>query len=88
MGRKAKIQLLWANRKDTVASPYFRSMRVSTMDEGHTLFTGLRFTGRKTRKLRKKAMARSDVIITLSYTALDGGVDFERKKSYLFGLYC
>ena len=34
IARKAKIQLLWANMKDTVASPYFRSMRVSTVDEG------------------------------------------------------
>ena len=32
IARKAKIQLLWANMKDTVASPYFRSMRVSGSD--------------------------------------------------------
>lgn len=30
---KAKTQLLWANMRDTVASPHFRSMRVSTADE-------------------------------------------------------
>lgn len=30
---KAKTQLLWANMKDAVASPHFRSMRVSTTQE-------------------------------------------------------
>ncbi|MGK7892454.1 MAG: hypothetical protein AB4372_02075 [Xenococcus sp. (in: cyanobacteria)] len=30
---KAKTQLLWANMKDAVASPQFRSMRVSTTQE-------------------------------------------------------
>ena len=30
---KAKTQLLWANMRDAVASPHFRSMRVSTTEE-------------------------------------------------------
>ncbi len=30
---KAKTQILWANMKDAIASPHFRSMRVSTTDE-------------------------------------------------------
>ncbi len=32
---KAKTQLVWANMKDAVASPHFRSMRVSTTDESN-----------------------------------------------------
>ena len=30
---KGKTQLLWANMRDAVASPHFRSMRVSTTQE-------------------------------------------------------
>ena len=33
VGIKAKTQILWANMRDAVASPHFRSMRVSTTEE-------------------------------------------------------
>ena len=33
IGVKAKTQLLWANMRDAVASPHFRSMRVSATEE-------------------------------------------------------
>nr|MDJ0899043.1 neuraminidase-like domain-containing protein [Xenococcus sp. MO_188.B8] len=33
VGIKAKTQILWANMRDAVASPHFRSMRVSTTQE-------------------------------------------------------